>query len=179
MPDPAKEPILTCPYTGTALLPTFNPALNAWFCAGGFDPSRLFASAEELDASLRMRGGKPHAGKLKCPYTGSNIGIEKVPDAERFRVRGKFFTPRALFTHKQALFYAISTRGGVPPAFPEVLESTVTAVTVTERIEPQDPGADMRKASAETKDLVEEVVDRQFHQPKVAVSAIKPAVMSA
>lgn len=119
-PAPATEPLMHCPYTGEAFTEARCDALGgAFYVAGGFDPSGLFNSQDEAIRLLRRRNGQPYTGPLRCPYTGEPLAVSEVPGTGKYRVVGRYFTPRAFFADKQAMLYAISFRDGVPPAFPE------------------------------------------------------------
>ena len=122
----ADKPNLSCPYTGQQMrvLVTGDPPKQLTYsCEGGFDPCQLFESEAQLDRAFRLRNGRPSNVKvLKCAYTGEPIQIVRVGD--KFRARG-VFTPRALFSEKQELLYAVSTRNGVLPDFPKELDLTV------------------------------------------------------
>lgn len=118
-PAGAKEPVLYCPYTGESLVPEYNDKLKAHYCSGGFDPTELGATQEELEAKFRQRPGRGQIpGPLRCAYLGTPVEIVWVA-VGKWQARGTFFTPRSFFEDKQELLYAVSARNGVEPAFPK------------------------------------------------------------
>lgn len=56
-PQPATEPNLFCPFTGTRLEVIFNPAIKAYCLRGSFYSTKWYTNKEELVYDFSMRGG--------------------------------------------------------------------------------------------------------------------------
>jgi hypothetical protein len=146
MAAPAKEANLKCPYTGAEM--TVEPVTSkarvgsvSFRCSGGFDPTGLFSSEEELIEALKQRNGhKSNVRSLKCAYLG--VPVEIIRRGNFWTAWGAF-TPKSLFAEKQELLFAVSTRAGVEPEFPKALDE-VQVGTVVEEI--SDPSADLKQS---------------------------------
>jgi hypothetical protein len=147
------EPSLVCPYTGETMTIVTSPGLRVRFSLrGGFDPAALSRDRGKLERAIRMRSGRVTPAKT-CPYLGTKIRVAEVQGhPEWFRVEGTYWTPRALFSEKQELLYAVSTRGGVPPAFPRELPRLVAR-----RIE-EPPASPLVGLVSENMDTINEFI---------------------
>ena len=78
---------------------------------------------------------------LTCPFTGEELVIDEIPcginGVVMYRARGPFYDTK-LYGEKQALYYDLSTRGGVRPSFSRVLRK-VQGVRLIERPNPSSP----------------------------------------
>lgn len=147
---PSNEPNLTCPYTGDALVPVMDDVLGAWTTTGGADPLALFDTEEAARTALRTRKGTPNCvSQLKCPYTGAPLKV--VATGNKFKIAGRFFSPRTYFENKQELLYELSIRNGKLPDFPRKI-----VVKVGEVLEQQSNPAE-GLGGVKSTDLAEEV----------------------
>jgi hypothetical protein len=157
-PAPATEPLLTCPYTGEALVVTFCDATHGSYCAGGFDPLEPHRDLGVLLSKMRMRNGRTRSGPITCPYLGTPINAVFDEKQGRCIVSGNVFSPRTRFDDKYELLHAISFRDGVAPAFP----AHGPKITVRDREQVSDPTAGVG-GGAGAEEFIEAVLGGSTH----------------
>ncbi len=148
------QPIRTCAYTGKRY--TLEPVVGqGWIPRGLLDPARMFKSEAEALFALNMRNGSAQKKPTyRCPYTARKYEVVKHPSQDAWYAPG-IFTPVRVYPTMEAALYAISTRFGVKPAFPEHSQP----VTAREVEPPPGPVTD---ANAGLGDAAAEKIDKMF-----------------